>query len=708
MRIFVALALAVGAAACAPPPPLVVAPPPPPRPTLSFEQKQGLILKFENQRLLRNPPADSPVPVVSEGAPPTIDEVLAQTTLIDLLTDGEARVRRRAAMALGRAGLADAVPALVARLADEEPEVRQMAAFALGLVHDGRAREPLMVALNDPVPIVQASAAEALGLLGDASAASAIATMATRILESGGLTPPPADGRDDKRDTPADAFRLALTALARLKAFPALAAVTLDTAGQPKLTWWPVAFALGRLEDPRAASALLTLAADPQLYTRAFAIKGLGALKEQRAVPLLLPLVSGPDRTLAIEAIRALGRIGDPRASAVLVKAIQSSASDPSMRIEATTAIGNVGGDGVNDLLLDLIADRNPLVRGAAIRSFGHLSPEAFVAILSGLDADPHWAARAALATALGDLPDSVGVARLKTMLNDEDQRVIPAVLSALAHARPADVAPILLAQLKAVDPVVRAAAAAAIGEIKLSQGPAALREAYQFGESDVTYLARGAAIAAMAAYGKAEAVPLLTQALSDPEWAVRVRALELLRGLDAEGDAAAAIRPAPMAHGIERYDLPRLITPPVSTAAYLDTDQGTIQIELAVLDAPLTVENFVALARSGFYEGITFHRVVPNFVVQAGDPRGDGEGGPGFTIRDELNQRSYGRGTVGMALDWADTGGSQFFITHSPQPHLDARYTVFGRVVEGMDVVDRLQPGDVLRHVRIWDGVER
>ena len=708
MRIFVALTLAVGAAACAPPPPPVVVPSPPPRPTLSFEQKQGLLLKFENQRILRNPPSDSAAAVVSEGAPPTIDEALGRTTLIDLLTDAEARVRRRAALALGRVGLVEAVPALVARLADEEPEVRQMAAFALGLLRDGRARDPLLAALNDPVPIVQASAAEALGLLGDPSVADAIGALATRILESGALAQPPADVRDDKRDTPADAFRLALNALVRLKAFSALAAATLDNAGQPRLTWWPVAFALGRLEDSRAAAALLTLAGDPQAYTRAFAIKGLGALKEERAVPLLLPLVSGPDRTLAMEAIRALGRIGDPRASAVLVKAIQSSASDASMRIEATTAIGNVGGEGVNDLLLDLIADRNPLVRGAAIRSLGHLAPDAFVAILSGLDTDQHWSARAALAATLGDLPDGVGVARLKTMITDEDQRVIPAVLSALAHAHAADAAPILLAHLKAVDPVVRAAAAAAISESKPAQGPAALRDAYRFGQSDVTYVARGAALAAIAAYGKSDAVPVLTEALSDPEWAVRVRALELLHGFDAEGDAAAAMRPAPVAHGIERYDLPRLIAPPVSTAAYLDTDKGTIQIELAVLDAPLTIENFVTLARSGFYDGITFHRVVPNFVVQAGDPRGDGEGGPGFTIRDELNERSYGRGTVGMALDWADTGGSQFFITHSPQPHLDARYTVFGRVVDGMDVVDRLQPGDVLRKVRIWDGVER
>ncbi len=148
-------------------------------------------------------------------------------------------------------------------------------------------------------------------------------------------------------------------------------------------------------------------------------------------------------------------------------------------------------------------------------------------------------------------------------------------------------------------------------------------------------------------------------------------------------------------------------MAPPVSTQFYIDTDHGTIQLEFAVLDAPLTVDNFITLARRGFFDGLSFHRVVPNFVVQGGDPRSDGEGGPGYTIRDELNQRPYVRGTLGMALDWADTGGSQFFITQSPQPHLDAKYTVFGRVLSGMDIVDRMQPGDVIRRVRIWDGTQ-
>ena len=90
---------------------------------------------------------------------------------------------------------------------------------------------------------------------------------------------------------------------------------------------------------------------------------------------------------------------------------------------------------------------------------------------------------------------------------------------------------------------------------------------------------------------------------------------------------------------------------------------------------------------------------------MQGGDPRGDSEGGPGFTLRDEINQRPFLRGTLGMALDGPDTAGSQFFVTLSPQPHLDDRYTAFGRVIAGMDVVDRIEPGDVIRRVRVWDG---
>src|SRR5437660_904413 len=129
-------------------------------------------------------------------------------------------------------------------------------------------------------------------------------------------------------------------------------------------------------------------------------------------------------------------------------------------------------------------------------------------------------------------------------------------------------------------------------------------------------------------------------------------------------------------------------------------TSKGPFVIEFLPGDAPLTVDNFIKLARKAYFNGQTIPRVVPNFVIQAGDPRGDTNGGPGYQIRCEINEVRYERGAVGMALSGKDTGGSQWFVTHSPQPHLDGGYTVFGHVIRGMDVVDNIARGDIIRRV--------
>jgi peptidyl-prolyl cis-trans isomerase B (cyclophilin B) len=129
----------------------------------------------------------------------------------------------------------------------------------------------------------------------------------------------------------------------------------------------------------------------------------------------------------------------------------------------------------------------------------------------------------------------------------------------------------------------------------------------------------------------------------------------------------------------------------------------GEIRIELFPQDAPKTVESFTTLARKGFYDGLTFHRIVPGFVAQGGDPKGDGTGGPGYTLKAEFNQRKHVRGTVAMARSQhPDSAGSQFYICFAPAPHLDGNYTIFGQVTTGMEVVDRLQRGDRMRSVRI------
>jgi peptidyl-prolyl cis-trans isomerase B (cyclophilin B) len=138
-------------------------------------------------------------------------------------------------------------------------------------------------------------------------------------------------------------------------------------------------------------------------------------------------------------------------------------------------------------------------------------------------------------------------------------------------------------------------------------------------------------------------------------------------------------------------------------TRAIMETEKGTITLELFDQDAPNTVKNFVDLSNKGFYDGLNFHRVIPDFVIQGGCPNGDGRGGPGYTIKCETagNPHKHQAGSLSMAHAGKDTGGSQFFICHSPQPHLDGKHTVFGKT-ENMDVVNAIRPGDKILSVKI------
>ena len=135
---------------------------------------------------------------------------------------------------------------------------------------------------------------------------------------------------------------------------------------------------------------------------------------------------------------------------------------------------------------------------------------------------------------------------------------------------------------------------------------------------------------------------------------------------------------------------------------AIIETDKGNIVLEMFDQDAPNTVENFESLIKKGFYDGLTFHRVVPGFVIQGGCPQGNGTGGPGYHIKCEINPNKHLRGALSMAHAGKDTGGSQFFICQGEFPHLDGLHTVFGTVVEGMDVVDQIMGGDKMNKVTI------
>ena len=152
----------------------------------------------------------------------------------------------------------------------------------------------------------------------------------------------------------------------------------------------------------------------------------------------------------------------------------------------------------------------------------------------------------------------------------------------------------------------------------------------------------------------------------------------------------------------------PEMVIDPKKTyKAVIKTNKGDIHLDLFAADTPKTVNNFVFLAQDKFYDGLTFHRVIPNFMVQGGDPNGDGRGGPGYRFEDETrgnSRQKHETGSLSMANAGPNTNGSQFFICHGPQPHLDGKHTVFGKVTQGQDVINALKNGDVMNEVVITE----
>jgi cyclophilin family peptidyl-prolyl cis-trans isomerase/HEAT repeat protein len=694
------------------------APPPlPPVVLVPYETKVAAILRLEDHRVLADEHTVPlvPAPVLDRrGRPLPAAPAPMATDLITLLEDEEPRVRRRAALGIGRVGLREGVDPLARRLAGEpDAEVRAMSAFALGLIGDASAVEPLVGALDDASPLVRGRAAQAIGLIGPdggAAAAAPVARMVAGLVDAGALAVPPPDEPQEALSPEADAIRRGLTALAALKSYDGLATAVLDAQGRPRSSWWPIAFALSRVEDDRAIPALRALIASPSTYTVAHALRGLGDRRAMAAIPDVLPLLEAARDVhpqVRVSAVRAVARIGAAEAATPLIALLAAPGTEPMLRLEVVDALGTVGGRDAEEALIDRITDRWPLMRAAVLRALVRIDADMFTTILSGLDPDGDWRVRAALAEAVSSLPVDRAQPTLERLRGDQDLRVVPAVLRAMAAVGMPGLEENLRARLQSDDPAIRTTTAGIIGERGLLGLRPDLIRALEQARTERDSGVRWAVLDALGRLDAASAVTFYEAALADPDWSVRLRAARWLEARTPDGSALDRIRPAPTGRPVGFYEAERLVAPKVSPHAFIDTPRGSIEIELAVLDAPLTVDNFITLARQGYFNGLQVHRVVPNFVVQDGDPRGDGTGGPGYTIRDELHDGTYGRGVVGMALAGPDTGGSQWFITHSAHPHLDGRYTIFGRVTAGMELVDSLQVGDTVTRIRIWDGVE-
>jgi len=627
--------------------------------------------------------------------------------LAELLRDDEAETRAAAARAFGRIGREEGVGSLLAALSDSDADVRREAIFALGQIGSPEARDAVSrIASSNASVAERDEAVLALGKLSGDGAAESVLPF---------LSDPVATIRAD------------------------------------------AAIALARTADSVAVTNLRPLLADPEASVRAAAAWATGRLEGDELADDLRPLIRDPDPAVRLAASKAAGQIEDAGA----IDALSLLARDPDWRVRVNAAVSLGGTKKIEALagLTVLAKDENTNVRTAVAQSLYDIpyhymkddiliplrkAPEAQVRAATlrplaiGLEnsnsmIDEVWlagddsstyvvdAAYTTWAEASDRVPEdgdmlawrAAAVFYMKGRLVNEECPLREQI-SAAYHAGSFDTEwPIgeLTQVLSQKHWMVTAAALHSLGTVT-PKDTAAVRELRQSipgvigrvlaedPEAKEQVDIRLTAAEALGSYDTDESKRILRELTGDPDWRVREEAAAALEKL---GEPRPEIAPRGELPGDpEPLDADYVKSKPGRFTATVRTSRGSFEIELLHQEAPRTVQSFVQLAKSGFYDGLIVHRVVPNFVIQTGCPIGNGWGNPGYELRCEYNPLRYERGMVGMAHAGKDTGGSQFFVTHSVQPHLDGRYTIFGRVTEGMDVVDAIQVEDVIEGIEI------
>jgi cyclophilin family peptidyl-prolyl cis-trans isomerase len=594
---------------------------------------------------------------------------------------GDAALREELALSLGRIPDPRGLGVLRGLLLDEEVAVRRAAAFGLGELEHPEGRDALYAALRDADREVGALAVEALGKLG-----------APVVDVAAGLLALPEEERWARL-------------LPHLFRFKEEATVRLAERGlevpDPDLRA-RAAYALSREPRPEALPLLRQLLTDSNPRVRAWAARAMGLVGGGEEVALLRPLLDDPDPAPIVHSLRsarALVSGGKVPAPGEWSPRLAALVSDPrpgvrATALEAASAWVPISQD-LGELLIARTGNGEVWERGIALVSLGTAKHPRAAGLITEAATSANDALRARAAEAAGQLGLPAGGEVLARLAGDPSPRVRTAALSAWLAADP-EAGEVARKALADPDLAVRATALDWLAEhplAPLAELDRALGSVYRDGAEEAGL----SALRALAARAEAEPaergalIALLEKAAVSGPYVLR---REAGAALDRLGRPVPPLDPVVTGRDVRAY---REVVQQARQPRTVDirTQRGTIRVRLACPQAPLTCLNFLQLAGQGYYDSLTFHRVVPDFVVQGGDPRGDGTGGPGYAIRDEINPLRYERGAVGMALAGPDTGGSQFFLTLSPQPHLDGGYTVFGEVVSGAEVMDQIRIGD-------------
>lgn len=648
--------------------------------------------------------------VTTATAGPSVDEearILAledrrefdAPTATSWLANASPLYRARMALALGRIGpqtfvdangngVRDAgekqagVDMLAALTSDPERNVRETAAFALGEIGDPAATEALLKFAVDADAAVASEAVEALSKL------------ASKIQLSQYTPFTAASEREGVR----------LRAIRFLFRFnsdeaSAIAAANLDSPSPAVRE--TAAYALARRPYPAAAARLALLLNDGSALTRSYAVAALGRIATPDLLPQLLDATRDAHPWVRTNAIVAIARVAAKTPAAIarpqlaqdVLRIVDiSDDPDPGTRASAVDALGWYAekSEAARTRLLDLAVSgsrwQRELAAGAITRHFGDTEPP----LVYDLIANGSGWAKVRIAEASASLPKN-GPSLRKRLATDSDILVRENAIGSIPDASAEGEIDLIRAAMDDGDVIVRANAIERYAKTK-SPDVAALLAAETKARSDAMNDARLAAITALAAIDFPDRAKFLAGLVADRDPVVRRVAADQIEKLK---QPRPQYTPLPIDRPFSDYLKVAEFARAPHTAT-IKMPRGNIEVALLVGEAPMTAWNFAELAKKKYFDNTSFMRVVPNFVIQGGDPRNDMNGGPGYAIRDEINLQKYTRGAVGMALSGPDTGGSQFFITHSPQPHLDGGYTIFGRVFAGMSgVVDQTERGD-------------
>lgn len=623
------------------------------------------------------------------------------------LAQPDSSVRSAAAMAIGRLRDRRGLALLVPLLLDQDSTVQANAIFAIGILGDSAGLTPLLDRARSSARLSGAAALElitAVARLGGDAAAGFLRS----VIQGSGLP-----SRDDQiylaRRAALEAWRLGPQA-----PVDALLGLVGDSKED---TRYAAVYSLGRIRARAAAPRMLDALSDrtsPQVravaartLTRAYAdSSGLGP---DAVADVLVRATGDPDPGVRVQALRSLATFHASRAIPKILPSLEDPANN--VQVQAAETLGELPGQGA---LVELgrvaTGTKGSFARRrSALLSLARLDSVAFVAAVSGYESSADWRERAAAAEGWSRLASD-----RTRFLSDRDPRVVAMALRAWAD-RVTGPDPALLATgrklLAGSDAGVRTVAADVLSRgADLTDIPI-LVTAYKGAAADSFPDAALSALGALAAIRRAspEAARSIDRetlaALPVPEdYLIRRWAED---NWPAAAEAWGSAYPIRTGRTLEDYrDIARRYLVGQLPTRYpkvrMEVDRlGVIEVELFGPEAPLTVANFLRLVDRRFFDGLRFHRVVPDFVVQAGDPRGDGYGGPGGAIRDEINRRRYSPYVLGMALAGPDTGASQWFITLAQQPHLDGGYTVFGQVTDGVPVLLRVTQGDQIRSIR-------